>query len=219
MAVLANSLTTRANAKIISGISGTTYDATIDMLVNRVSGIIRRYLDRTLTRGTYTETLASITRQRLIVREWPIISVTTLTNKGYTYVLNTDYSLNDDDKAAGLIYKESGWEPINLVSGLTLDVQAAAREIIITYIAGYYMPADSHYVEGASDSLPIEIQQIVDEIVAERFLRIKTKSAGLTSYNEGGISYNWRGNRDTEEIGISDEHALTLNSYKRSLII
>jgi hypothetical protein len=218
---LINALTTLANAKMIAGIPATvtTYDASIELLINRVSGIVKSYLCRDLTRSTYTEVLSATARQLLILKEYPIISITTLYSKEKLLVLDTDYRLDAQDKARGVVYKENGWEPINLVSGLTMDVQAAARTIDIVYIAGYYLPADALYVEGSESSLPIEIQAGVDEMVAQKWMRIKTNSYGLDSYSEGGISYGFR--KDTTAstvLGISDEHAMALNPFKRFVV-
>jgi hypothetical protein len=217
---LVNALTTLANAKIVAGIPATVsvYDATLEHLINRVSGIVRKYLDRELTRSTYTEVLSATGRQLLILKEFPIVSITTLYSRDELLALNTDYRLDAQDKARGVVYKEDGWNPITLVSGLTMDVQASARTIDIIYIAGYYLPADALYVEGASTSLPLEIQAVVEEMVVSRWIRIKTQSQGLTSYSEGGISFGWKNDTGTAMMGITDEHAMALNPYKRFVV-
>jgi hypothetical protein len=228
MAVI-NALTTLANAKIVAGIpsSVTTYDATLEYLINKVSGKIRNYLGRTLARSTTTEKLPATSRQYLILKEWPIVSITSLSSSDTALTLNTDYRLDAQDMASGMVYRELGWEPRVLVTGLVNDIVAAARTLDIVYVAGYYLPADvtvapadPHYVAGDASSLPLEISGIVDEMVVEEYLRIKTHSQGVTGYSEGGISYTWAGSRNinTVNMGISDEHAVVLNNYKRTVI-
>jgi hypothetical protein len=219
MTVLANALTTLDNAKAIVQSSSTAYDALLALLINRASGIVRQYLGRKLTYGTYTAFLPGTDRQLISLDEWPIRSITSLINKGVPYTLNDEYRLDPQDAEAGLVYKEDGWEPINLVSGLTQDVQAASRQIAITWIAGYYLPGDTaHYVDGDDSSLPIEIQGVVDDIVAERFIKIKNKAQGIKSLSEGGRSISWETKEVTTMMGISDDQALVLNAYKRWII-
>ena len=218
MAVLASALTTLENAKLICGVSGTAFDAQLTLLINRVSGAVRGYLDRQLTRSSYVETLPGTFRQLLLVREWPIVSIASVVVNGYTITSPQYYRLDPQDKASGMVYKEDGWNTVQLVTGMTADVVAASRDIVITYDAGYYLPADALYVEGSATSLPDEIQGVVDEMVMERFVRLKTKSNGLTSYSEGGISYGWQTHRDTVMMGISDEHAMVLNPFKRFVV-
>ena len=217
MAVLVDSLTTRDSAKLEAGITVSTFDANIERLVNRISTVVRRYIGHQLTRGTYSEVLPNPSRQLLLLKEFPIISITTLTDRGVTLVSDSDYRCDQQDKARGVVYRENGWQPTNIVSGLTLDIQAAVRDINITYVAGYYMPNDTgagHYVEGSATSLPDDIQQVVDEMIAARWIRIKTGTQGVTSYREADIALNFQIHRDTEEMGISDEHAEILNKYK-----
>lgn len=218
---LVNALTTVANAKYIANIpqADTTYDAAIELLINRASATVNNYVGHKLARGTYTEHIPATSRQLLIAKEFPIVSITSLTNNGFTFTLNTDYRLDAQDAAAGMIYKEDGWHPINLVAGLNLDIMAAARTIDVTYVAGYYLPADPLYVAGADASLPVDIQGVVDELVASALLRIKLQAQGLSSYSEGGISYGWRVNAaGSVMMGLSDEHALVLNQYKRFIV-
>jgi hypothetical protein len=216
---LVNALTTIANAKLIANIpsANTAYDATIELLINRASATVRNYLGRKLTRGTYTEKIPATSRQLLILQECPIVSITSLSNNGYAYTLNTNYRMDAQDAAAGMLYKEDGWNPELLVAGLTSDIMAAARTIDVVYVAGYYLPADPLYVAGADASLPLDIQGVVDELVASALLRVKLQSQGLSSYSEGGISYGWR-NTASVMMGLSDEHALVLNNYKRFVV-
>jgi hypothetical protein len=226
MAVI-NALTTLANAKIVAGIPSavTTYDATLEYLINKVSGKIRNYLGRTLARNTVTEKLPATNRQYLILKEWPIISVTSLTSSDVALVLNTDYRLDAQDIASGMVYRELGWEPRLLVSGLTLDPVAAARTLDIIYVAGYYLPADvtvapadPHYVAGDASSLPLEISGVADEMVVSAWFKIKRQAEGLKSYSEGGISFTWQDTINSVNMGISDEHAVVLNAYKRFVV-
>jgi hypothetical protein len=217
---LINALTTVANAKIMANIptADTSYDAAIELLINRASASVTNYLGHKLARGTYTEHIPATSRQLLIVKEFPIISVTSLSNNGIALTLNTDYRLDAQDAASGMIYKQDGWNPVNLITGLTGDIVAAERTIDVVYVAGYYLPADPLYVAGADTSLPLDISGVVDELVSSALLRIMLKAQGLSSYSEGGISYGWKASANSIMMGLSDEHALVLNNYKRFIV-
>jgi len=215
---LINALTTLANVKLITGITSNTTDATLELLINRASAKVRNYLGRTLKRDTYTEVISPTARQGLLVKEFPIISITSIKSSNVDLVLNTDYRLDSQDKEKGSIYRQVGWEPINLVSGLTMDIMATARTIDVIYVAGYYLPADSGYVAGASDSLPMDIQGVVDELVSESYMKIRTHAQGLTNYSEGNISFGWDKKQGATAFGFSEEHAQILNNYKRWVV-
>jgi hypothetical protein len=223
MAVLATALTTLNNVKAIAGIpSGvSSYDTMLELLINRMSATMRKYLNKTLTRATYTEHLTGTNTQFLITAEDPIVSITSIYDRGLLLELNKDYLLSDEDKLIGRVYKENGWRTLDLISGLAGDARAAARTIDIIYVAGYYLPADTaegHYVEGADSSLPLDIQEIVDEKVVLKFMKNKIGSQGLSSYSEGGISMSWEGVGSGVELGLTDEQAATLEAYKRHVV-
>lgn len=226
MAII-NGLTTLANAKLICGVpsSVTTYDDLLTLLINRASKTVTNYLGRDIARGTFTEVKTATPRQKLVLDHYPIISITSLYSRDELLTLNKDYRLDEQDASAGMVYNETGWNPINLVSGLTQDVMASARTINITYIAGYYLPADittppadPHYVAGDPASLPLDIQGVVDELVAQQFIRVKLQAQGMTQYKEGGISMSWRDPLQSTMMGLSDEQALVLNNYKRWVV-
>ncbi len=214
---MSGDLTTLANAKAIAGISAasTKYDTVLGLLISRCSGVIRRYLSRELARGTYDELLAPNSRQLLLLTEWPIVSVTSVADNGVPLALNVDYRCDPHDAARGVLYKEDGWQPINLVSGLTQDIMAAARTIEAVYLAGYYLPGDTNYEAGDDASLPVEISGVCEELVAIRLQKTRTQGHGLTTLREGEVNYSWKQASTETEFGLSDEQAATLNAYKR----
>lgn len=213
MSVMQTALTTLDHAKTVTGMGSiSTYDATLELLINRISSGVRSFLQRSLTRASYSEVIAPSSRPLLLLKEYPIVSVTSLTCDGLALVLDQDYRLDAQDKARGELYKENGWARSYLVRGLTSDPFNAVRSIEVTYIAGYYLPADVGYIEGADASLPIDIQMVVDNEIASQFLRIRAKAHGLSSYSEGGISMSWK---DGSSQGFSDESVAILNAHKR----
>lgn len=210
MSVIASALTTLDHAKLLLGVTGTTSDALLELLINRVSVKICTDLSRKLARATYTEKIAPSSRTLLLLNEYPIVSITSLLCDGLPLVLDTDYRCDAQDKLRGELYKENGWATSYLVRGLAQDPFSPVRSIDVTYVAGYYLPGAAEYVEGADASLPLDIQQLADTVVAEQYLATKRQSRGLTSYSEGNISFGWKNSAETEA-----EYARVINTYKR----
>lgn len=71
-------LITVASAKTHLGIDNTTFDTVLDALVTRVSGLIERYCDRTFASTAYTEDYDGDGSDAILVRQVPIISVSSV---------------------------------------------------------------------------------------------------------------------------------------------
>jgi hypothetical protein len=213
MAVMDSALTTLASAKMVAGVSSgdTTDDAVFERFINKVSMAVSSYCDRIFARGTFTEQVAPQNRQLLLLKQWPIVSITSVTDNGSALVQDTDYRCDAQDMARGELYKENGWMGSMLVTGLTLDPVAAARLLVIVYIAGYHLPSDPLYIEGDAASLPLDISAVVDELVATKYYARKRMGFGLSSYKEGGLSFSY------SNFDLQAEHGDTLNKYRRWL--
>lgn len=217
MGVLASALTSLDNAKLLLGVTGTAQDALVSLLINRASAAVRTFTRRKLTRATYTEKIPASGTQRLLLNEWPIVSITSLKDNDYLLTLDDDYRLDDQDKRGGWVFREQGWAGSYGGRGLTSDPVFSSRNIDVIYVAGYYLPADVGYVEGADASLPIDIQSVVEEEVVQRFTMAKAKGFNLSSYSEGGISMSWQNNGDGES-GLSKGHEDALRGYRRMFV-
>lgn len=214
MALIANALTTIEHAKLSAGVFVATYDAWFELYINRISTKILNILGRKLKFGEYSEVLSGTGRQLLILAEWPISSVTEVTLDGAVLTVDVDYRLDDQDKAMGALYRGEGWSTSVYTQGLAGDVVAATRGIEVTYEAGYYFPGDEDYEEGAADSLPLDLQGLVDEVIAAEFLRMKTETQGLKSYSEGGLSMSWTDAASSGE-GFTEGQLAVLAKYER----
>lgn len=221
MALISQALTTLSNVKAIAGIPAatTTDDALLELLINSASQTIAGYCDRIFGRSTYTEYIPATNRQKLLLRQWPIVAVSSVTNDNVPYVLNTDYRLDDQDKAQGNVYRETGWEGQYLVTGMTNDPVASKRIVSVSYTAGYYLPSDPNYVAGDPASLPFDISMVCTQMATDAYYMTKRGGYGnLKSLTEGGLSYTWgidQSQYGSLSAGIADKYALTLNQYKR----
>jgi len=219
---IVDGLTTLAAVKLEAGISDTTQDALLEALINSCSAAIRIYLDREITRTAHVDELYSVNAcQLLYLRQYPIQSVSAITLGGRSLVASQDYWLGADDAASGRLYNPGGWVGNYYTRGTFPDIYAGARDIKISYIAGWYLPADPLYVAGAAASLPMALVYACNRSVVSRLRTIQNQADGLKQYSEGGISTTWFG---PESYGAGgggfDAVAVSmLNPYKRRDIV
>lgn len=228
MALTADALTTLADVKAVAGITDTTQDTRLEYLINAVSAQIAGYCDRVFTRSTYTlETHTGTNRQSLSLRQWPIVSVSSILEDGTTLPV-TEYELKAQDMERGIVYKANGWnQNTTYATGLTSDTWATGRDYSATYVAGYYMPgdvtsppADPHYVAGAAGSLPLELSEACVQMVIERNTKLRYGAIGLTQLTEGDLTYQWGAittNIDTVS-GLPNAVLGIVNKYKRRFV-
>lgn len=215
---LVNALCTLAEVKTLAGIGDTSQDARLELIINSVSAQIASYCGCSFARATYTnETYSPSNRQLLILRSWPVVSVSSLTVDG---TATTDYVLSPEYSSAGFLYRRQGWMGQAVYrTVLTDDPVAMDRTIQVTYVAGYYLPADAGYVAGAAESLPLELSYVCSQMaLASYYTAVRGNFDGLTGLTEGGLSYQW-GNQDTtaknNQSGLLMAHAGILNKYRR----
>ena len=222
MPVITNALTTLNNVKTIAGIAltNTTPDALLTRLINSLSQAAESYCGRSFARASYTETYNGNGRQVLLLRHWPVISVSLVTDNDAALTVNVDYFLDTQDKDVGRLYRPQGWSGNYYPRGMTMEPVAGTRNLEVTYIAGYYMPSDSLYVEGNATSLPIDISYAIDEAVVAQYNLAKLSGQGLKALSEGGLSYTWDTGMDSSNnaSGISQKMAGVLNKYKVTAI-
>lgn len=215
---IVDGLTTLAAVKLEAGITDTSRDTLLEALINSASSAMRAYLDREIVRTTHTDELYAVNAcQYLYLREYPIQSVTSVTLDGAAQVLNTDYFLGADDAKAGRLYKPTGWVGAYYARGTFPEVYAGARGVKVTYIAGWYLPADALYVAGAAASLPLALSYACNRAVVSRFRTIVSNADGVQQYSEGGISTTWFGPESfSASSGGFDAVAVSMmNPYKR----
>jgi len=169
------------------------------MLITKASAAICAATGRVLKRATYTAEPYAVNGQPyLYLREWPIQALTSVTLGGALLTVNVDYYMSAADAAVGRIYKPDGWNGAMLYRGLIPDAYDGDRDILVTYEAGYYLPDDvttapatPHYVAGAADSLPADLEAIAEAAVCIRYGAIQKGADGLTSLKEGQVAYTF----------------------------
>lgn len=208
-------LCTLTDVKALLDISANTFDTKLNLMIESASALVVQYLGFPVVRTTYTaEKYAVNNQQYLQLRSQPIQSVTAVTLDG---VAVTDFGTEYDDMNIGLLYRGVGWSGRYYVRNLTMDPVSGNRDILVTYVAGWYLPgdvttppADPHYVADSSTSLPMGIQAAVMQAVIEKYRVNAAASEGIKAHSEGGIS-------DTYGVfmGLSDSVCDQLNAWRR----
>jgi len=176
------------DVKTMLGISSqdTTQDAKLNLIIKGVSAKIEGFLGYSLGRGSYTEELHNVNcRQLLQLNHFPLQSVSSVEANGEGI---EDYKIIPEYARWGRLYRGNGWGGSVYTRGFTHDVVAGAWEIKVSYVAGYYLPGETGYVEGAESSLPYDIYTACLNSVVLEYNLDREGAAGLKAHSEGGIS-------------------------------
>lgn len=209
-------LCTLASLKTYLGITVTDNDEILTMLIKQNSAMIENYLNYSLARKVNEAEVHSVNNEQLLLLDnQPIQSVSAVTIGGTAI---DDYKLIPKYSSVGMLYRGLGWCGEYYTRGMTYDVVAGVYEIEVSYTSGYYLPNDTGYVEGASDSLPYDIMTACIIACAEEW-NVKINNAeGIKSYSEGGQSTTFLDNGTMADSGLSRKVCSMLESYKRQAV-
>lgn len=130
MSLNMNALTILSTCKTHLGIATdvSTHDSIIEQLINAASDAIESYCNRKFKSQEHTETYDGNGSEYLVLRHYPISAVSAVSENG------SDLSADDEDYEIltdeGILYREVGWSE-------------DARNIDVTYTAGYVLPQDA----------------------------------------------------------------------------
>ncbi len=138
----ANALTTLEAAKEYLQVkaSDTTKDNIIKMLINASSGAIEQWCNRKFKKQTHAEYHRGHGRQRLLLDQSPVVSVTSV-ELNSAALDSAEYEIEDAD--AGILYRETGWPWKGYSVGLVGEPGVSTRNIKVVYVAGYVLPKDA----------------------------------------------------------------------------
>lgn len=203
----------------------TTYDAKLQLFIDAVSAQMITYLGYNPARTTYTNEVHTINNNQVIFLDaQPIQSITSVTIQGRAISAGTteyDYYLTAQDAKIGRLYLGVGWIGRYFVRGMTYDPVSGYRDILVSYVAGWYLPGDTGYTKGAADSLPYAISSACIQETVSMYRKNVSRGEGLNSYKEGEISWGWDNPSATSTgvgAGLSTKSQEILNQYRRYAI-
>ena len=184
-------LCTLSDVKTILGVSDTSQDAKLQLFIDLSSAQIQRYLGYPCPRTDYTsEAYAINNNQLLYLRQAAIQAVSAVTIQGVTILQGGDdgWQATTFDLLAGRLYRGVGWCGRYFVRGMMYDPVAGARDILVSYTAGWYLPGDANYVQDDPASLPYELTSAALQSVVERYRVNSVGAEGFVQYKEGGVA-------------------------------
>jgi hypothetical protein len=162
--VAAGDLSTLANVKQWLNVTGSVDDALLARLLTSVSNFIQSWLNRTIAATVYTETLDGVGGQYLMLPNYPVTAVASLSINGTALAASASVS------APGYFFDDYGVH----LRGYTFPRLPGCVDI--TYTAG--LP-----------SIPVEIEQACVELIALRYAG--RARPGVTSRSIGGESVSF----------------------------
>ena len=204
-------LCTLSDVKTMLNISAedTSQDDKLNLLIKQYSALIEGYIGYKLARAEYTEEVhCENNRQVFYLNHFPLQSVSSVTVGGKSI---TDFKILPQYARWGGLYRGLGWGDKAFVRGFTHDVVGGVWDILTTYIAGYYLPDDEDYEEGADDSLPYDITTCCLNLVVEKYNLDAMGAVGLKAHSEGHISDTY--SDCAEEIGLTESAKKLLDKY------
>lgn len=218
-------LTTKTNVKILIGVSDTSLDDVIDLLIPQADAILKGYLQREIEQVTYTEYYCGTGDQRLVLNQSPVQSITSVYEDTGGYFGNgtdafsasselvdgTDYVLRKDDDTAteksksGILFRIGKSWPrpqTRKYSQLASAPGLAIGNIKVVYVAGWAI-------------VPADIQFAANKLVAS-MISTRDKTGHIQSENIEDYSYTLV-NGETESKSL-DSLKSTLAPYKRIVV-
>jgi hypothetical protein len=172
----------------------TTWDTLIGVLVTNVVKFIETYLNRSLDETDYIELYSGEGGDRLMLDNYPLVSVSVLSQDIDVDAKTYDDTMDTDD----LILHEAGE-----IESLTEDFGEGKRNIYIEYTAGYGGSG------AGAVSYPADLKMVAIEMAAKKFEDSGEKRFGISSKNVMGenIVFSFK--------DITDQHREILDRYRK----
>ena len=162
-------------------------DAALAQLINAASAWLETKLGRNLGRQTYTEPHIGTGTQRLVLEQYPIISIQHIRDTrtdaditGYDFV---------EEGEIGVVYREEGWTYYGHIGGLSNDYVAPRRYLTVTYTAGYVLPKDA--TDDDPCTLPADLEALVENMIAQQWALLENDAAGLSAFSISDVSWTF----------------------------
>lgn len=167
-------LTTLPRVKEWLAITAPTNDALLSRLISAASDYIETYLSRNIARTSYQSYRDGHGGRRLMLRNYPVVFLTTLKVGGVSVPPSVGGS-------PGFVHTETS---VTLVGGYVFEV--GASNVYLEYVAGY-------------DPIPSEIEQACIDLVSLRYR--ERDRIGLTSKSLAGESITFNTREFSDAVG------------------
>lgn len=203
------------SAAITAGLTITSYyyfdwdyskDQLLERNINSISNKVSSYCNRNFIAETYDEFYKGSGRQRLILNQYPINTITSISVDSATLTAGTDYVTSDQTYLdRGIIFKDDGWTWYGYLTGLVGELTAPVDNIEVVYSAGYTLEPDT------SRNFPYDLEDAVIMMVADSYNEQQDNRTGLKQLTQGRLTYIW------ESSSQLKQYSSILNAYKKGV--
>ena len=162
-------------------------DAALIQLINAASAWLETKLGRKLGRQTYDERHIGTGTQRLVLEQYPIISIQHIRD------IRTDADITGYDffeqGDIGVVFRAEGWTYYGYSGGLAGAYVAPRRYLIVNYTAGYVLPKDA--TEDNPCTLPADLEALVKNMIAQQWAILENDAAGLSAFSISDVSWTF----------------------------
>lgn len=207
----AGSLT--VTAAITAGITISSYsyfawdyskDKLLERNINSVSEMVSKYCNRNFIADTYSEFYKGSGRQKLILNQYPINTITSVKVDSASLTAGTDYVTSDQTYLdQGIIFKNAGWTWYGYLTGLVGELTAPVDNIEVVYSAGYTLEPET------SRTLPWELEDAVISMVENMYNEQQNGTVGIKQITQGKLSYTFFSN------SLIERYSSVLDAYKK----
>lgn len=172
-------------------------DAVLNRLIKESTDYIYRLTCRFFARETVIEKVKGFDNTQLMVSRTPIVSITSITDDNGEPVI--DFEI--DDKDAGLIYRENGWQwqPSRWFAASPVIVpNTEKKNYTVTYEGGYYTPGSA---QGVRD-LPYDLESLAIDYVQFVYIDSIDGDPTVKAHKVGDISVT-KGSMDQKDSGFA----------------
>jgi len=182
-------------------------DKLLERNINSVSSMVSKYCNRNFIADTYTEYYKGSGRQRLILNQYPVNTITSVKVDSAALTAGTDYVTADQTYLdQGIIFKNNGWTWFGYLTGLVGEPTAPVDNIEVVYSAGYTLEPE------ASRTLPYDLEDACISMVADLYGEQQQGTVGLKRLTEGKLTYEWDSNPTLQQ------HVGVLNAYAKKVV-
>lgn len=181
-------------------------DVFLERQINSASNMISKYCNRNFIADTYSEFYKGSGRQKLVLNQYPINSITSVSVNSAALTAGTDYVTADQTYLnQGIVFKNNGWTWYGYLTGLVGELTAPVDNIGVIYSAGYTLEPE------ASRNFPWDLEDVVVSMVADSFGEQQDGTIGLNQLTQGKLTYIWNTN------SLIQQHSSTLDAYKKAV--
>jgi len=196
-------------------------DARLCDLINAWSDWAERLTGRTFGIADYTEFYAGTDSQTILIRNYPVTEVVSVTKVSNSNGSSTRTTIEADTyriEGERRLFRNTEWAESSFVRGMTPYPRFSSKNLEIIYTGGYVLPNDANPPE-RKKTLPADLERAVINMISIDESQRGT-SKGLSSFKISDLSWQFgSGSTDLQALHeISPANYSTIMRYRSYLL-